>query len=363
MSNDGTAVIQHDPYLAPYASFFRARYSSLQLLKKEITLKEGSIERFTSSYNRMGFSVNEKGITFREYAPAALAISLIGEFNGWDRSHSNYNRTKKDFGMWELFLPRNDDGSLPIPHNSKVKLSMIIADGRKVDRIPVWIRRVVQEKDTANFDGIFWCPDQQYKWKYDCNRPIDFNFQDEKINELQSNGRSQNENEDISNVIKDQTFAEQKKISNFENEKENERRKALQLEFQRLRIYEAHIGMSSEEPIVSTYTKFKDEVLPHISKLGYNCIQLMGIMEHSYYASFGYQVTNLFAVSSRYGSPDELKELIDEAHRLNIIVLLDVVHSHVSKNVDDGINQFDGTTYCYFHEGERGYHPLWDSRL
>jgi len=147
-----------------------------------------------------------------------------------------------------------------------------------------------------------------------------------------------------------------------ENE-ELERKKEIGKEFERLRIYEAHIGMSSEQPIISTYTNFKNEVLPYIAKTGYNCIQLMGIMEHSYYASFGYQVTNLFAVSSRYGTPDELKELIDEAHRLNIIVLLDVVHSHVSKNVDDGINQFDGTNYCYFHEGDRGYHPLWDSRL
>jgi len=121
--------------------------------------------------------------------------------------------------------------------------------------------------------------------------------------------------------------------------------------------------MSSKDPCISTYNRFKEEVLPYIADLGYNAIQLMGIMEHSYYASFGYQVTNFFAVSSRYGTPDELKELIDNAHNLGIIVLLDVVHSHASKNVSDGINSFDGTDHCFFHGGDRGHHPVWDSRL
>ena len=121
--------------------------------------------------------------------------------------------------------------------------------------------------------------------------------------------------------------------------------------------------MSSQEACISTYQQFQEEVLPYIAELGYNAIQLMGIMEHSYYASFGYQVTNFFAVSSRYGTPDELKELIDHAHKYGILVLLDVVHSHASKNVCDGINLFDGTDFCYFHGGNRGYHPIWDSRL
>ena len=191
---------------------------------------------------------------------------------------------------------------------------MILEDGSKVDRIPVWIRRVVQQEGSeANFDGIFWCPSKPYIWKYENNRPI--------------------KNDDIRSP------------------------------YDSLRIYEAHIGMSGSEPVISTYSYFRTEVLPYISELGYNALQLMGIMEHSYYASFGYQVTNLFAVSSRFGTPEELKELIDAAHRLGIIVLLDVVHSHASKNVDDGLNKFDGTDYCYFHGNERGYHPVWDSRL
>lgn len=66
--------------------------------------------------------------------------------------------------------------------------------------------------------------------------------------------------------------------------------------------------------------------------------------------------------SSRCGTPDELKAMIDEAHRLGLVVLMDIVHSHASKNTNDGINMFDGTEAMYFHGGGRGYHWMWDSR-
>lgn len=132
-----------------------------------------------------------------------------------------------------------------------------------------------------------------------------------------------------------------------------------------MRIYEAHVGISTPEPKVGTYKEFTKNVLPHIKDLGYDAIQLMAIMEHAYYASFGYQVTNFFAASSRYGTPEELKELVDTAHGMGILVLLDVVHSHASKNVTDGLNEFDGSDHQYFHSlsSGRGEHPLWDSRL
>lgn len=146
------------------------------------------------------------------------------------------------------------------------------------------------------------------------------------------------------------------------------------------RIYEAHVGISTSELRVGTYKEFTRDTLPRIHALGYNIIQLMAVMEHAYYAckylsryfqsvahigtlAFGYQVTSFFAASSRYGSPEDLKELIDTAHGLGITVLLDVVHSHACKNVLDGINQFDGTDHLYFHEGAKGRHELWDSRL
>ena len=127
-------------------------------------------------------------------------------------------------------------------------------------------------------------------------------------------------------------------------------------------IYEAHIGMATEQQKVSTFVEFRLFVLPRIAQLGYNVLQLMAIQEHPYYGSFGYQVSNFFAVSSRFGTPEELKELIDTAHGLGIRVILDIVHSHSVSNEAEGLSHFDGTDYLYFHHGERGQHPAWNSR-
>ena len=128
-------------------------------------------------------------------------------------------------------------------------------------------------------------------------------------------------------------------------------------------IYEAHIGISTEEYKINSYKEFTRDVLPRIKKAGYNTIQLMAIMEHPLYASFGYQVSNFFAISSRFGQPEDLMELIDQAHGIGLRVLLDVVHSHAVKNIEDGLNYFDGTENQYFHEGERGNHPAWKTKL
>ncbi len=128
-------------------------------------------------------------------------------------------------------------------------------------------------------------------------------------------------------------------------------------------IYECHIGMAQEEGRVGTYNEFRENVLPRIKDLGYNTIQIMAIMEHPYYGSFGYQVSNFFAASSRYGNSRELKELINTAHEMGIAVLLDVVHSHAVKNTNEGLNEFDGTVYQFFHEGEKGNHSAWGTKL
>ncbi len=127
-------------------------------------------------------------------------------------------------------------------------------------------------------------------------------------------------------------------------------------------IYEAHIGMSSEEAKISSYHEFQETVLPRIKELGYNTIQLMAIQEHPYYGSFGYQVSSFFAPSSRFGTPEELMELIDTAHKLNIAVILDVIHSHSVKNVIEGIGMLDGSDNLYTLHGEKGTHEIWDSR-
>ena len=130
-----------------------------------------------------------------------------------------------------------------------------------------------------------------------------------------------------------------------------------------LYIYECHIGMAQEKEGIGSYREFCDNVLPRIRDLGYNTIQIMAIMEHPYYGSFGYQVSSFFAACSRYGTPNELRELIDTAHGMGIAVLLDVVHSHAVKNTAEGLGEFDGTSYQYFHEGSRGDHPAWGTKL
>ncbi|CAH3196531.1 unnamed protein product, partial [Porites evermanni] len=223
--------------------------------------------------------------------------------DGWNRT--SHGCTRNEYGVWELTLPYKEDGSSPIPHGSKVKVAIQLENGDLVDRVSPWIRYAVDPNDgTHLYVGIHWDPPQPYQWQN--SKP--------------------------------------KKTSG-------------------LRIYECHVGIASPELRVASYKEFAYNVIPRIKKLGYNCIQLMAVMEHAYYACFGYQVTNFFAASSRYGTPEELKELIDVAHGNGILVLLDVVHSHAAKNVLDGLNQFDGTHSCHFHDGGRGFHDLWDSRL
>lgn len=264
------------------------------------------MDKFSRGYEYFGFnySKQDKGIYYREWAQNATAAFLIGDFNGWDRGA--HPMKKLEFGVFEIFLPDNADGSLAIPHGSKVKISMLLSSGERVERVPAWIKRVTQDlSKSTTYDAIFWQPETQYQWKHSAPK---------------------------------------------------ERKEDL-------RIYEAHVGISSPDAKICSYKEFTKNVLPRIKDLGYNCIQLMAIMEHAYYASFGYQVTSFFAASSRFGTPEELKELIDTAHGMGLIVLLDLVHSHASKNVLDGLNQFDGTDHLYFHEGGKGRHDLWDSRL
>ena len=218
-----------------------------------------------------------------------------------------------DFSNWkpkeEFRLKKLENGNweVEIPlktlkHGTLYKLLINWGEDSK-ERIPAYCRYVVQDKKTNIFSAQVWNPEKAFKWKY------------------KSPGK-------IENPL----------------------------------IYEAHIGMATAEEKVGTYTEFKENVLPRIAELGYNTIQLMAIQEHPYYGSFGYQVSNFFAPSSRFGNPDELKGLIDEAHKLGLAVILDIVHSHAVRNESEGLAKFDGTDYQYFHAGQKGDHPVWDSR-
>ncbi|KAG0248073.1 alpha-1,4-glucan branching enzyme [Mortierella polycephala] len=299
---DGTGVLALDPWLEPFAEGLTKRYAAFKEWKAVIA-NAGGYEKFSRGYEKFGFTITKLGITYREWAPNAKEAFLFGDFNEWN--NSSHPMTRDEFGVHEIFLPNKKNGSPAIAHNSKVKITMITPDGARIDRLPAWIRRVTQDLSVSPiYDAVFWNPPKRYQWK---NR------------------------------------APPKPTS--------------------VRVYEAHVGIATTEGRVGQFTEFTANVLPRIKELGYNTIQLMAIMEHAYYASFGYQVTNFFAASSRYGTPEELMELIDTAHGMGITVLLDVVHSHACKNVLDGLNQFDGSQHQYFHEGGKGQHDLWDSRL
>lgn len=302
-ATDGTACIRDDRYLEPFADALRYRYSKYQSLLSAIEASEGGLEAFSQAYNTMGLNRTPGGITYREWAPAARQMFLFGEFNNWDRTACPLERG--EYGIWQCFVPDKPDGTSAIPHGTKVKATVVPNDGPPKDRNPAWATYCVQDPTTFLYDTVFWDPPEKYVWK----------------------------------------------------SKDHVKRP------QSLRIYECHVGMASNELKVGSYREFADNVLPRIKETGYTALQIMAIMEHAYYASFGYHVTNFFAVSSRSGEPEDLKYLIDKAHQLGLFVLMDVVHSHASSNSMDGINHFDGTDHHYFHEGERGRHSLWDSRL
>lgn len=276
--------------------------------KKLIDNSEGSLEEFAQGYLKFGFNREDDAIIYREWAPAAQEAQLIGDFNDWDGS--NHKMKRNEYGVWMIKIP--DVGGKPaISHNSKVKFRFKHGNGIWVDIIPAWIKYATVDptRFAAPYDGIYWDPPPSERYTFKYPRPAKHSAP---------------------------------------------------------RIYEAHVGMSSSEPRINSYKEFADNILPRIKENNYNTVQLMAIMEHSYYASFGYHVTNFFAVSSRSGTPEDLKYLIDTAHSLGLQVLMDVVHSHASNNVTDGLNGFDvgqSTQDSYFHTGERGYHKLWDSRL
>lgn len=299
-------LLERDPYLKPYETDIRKRYALFKDYVEKIESGDGSLDKFTRGYETFGIHINDdNSVTAREWAPGAQELFLTGDFNGWEKTANMYK--KLDYGKWELHLPPNADGSCPIKHLSEIKLIVKDHNNELLERLSPWATYVTQNRaESATYKQRVWHPSSENVYKFKNPKP--------------------------------------KKPKSF-------------------RIYECHVGIATQELKVGTYLEFAESIIPRIVKQGYNAIQLMAIMEHAYYASFGYQVTSFYAASSRYGTPEELKKLVDTAHQHGLYVLLDVVHSHASKNTLDGLNMFDGTDACFFHSGHRGQHPLWDSRL
>ena len=255
-----------------------------------------TLSEMASGYLYFGLHKTKSGWVFREWAPNATAIYMIGTFNEWKKD-DRYKLQRLGNGIWEIALA---EGLLR--HEDLFKL-LVEWEGGSGERIPAWIRRVVQDENTKIFSAQVWNPEKPYVFKHKRFKP------------------------NVSPLL----------------------------------IYECHIGMAQEEERVGTYNEFREKILPRIAEAGYNCIQIMAIQEHPYYGSFGYHVSSFFAPSSRFGTPDELKELIDTAHRMGIAVIMDIVHSHAVKNEVEGLGNFAGDPNQYFYPGGRREHPAWDS--
>ena len=291
-------LIENDPWLEPFSAAIEGRYQ--RVLDKELELTGGkmSLTDFASGHMYFGLHRTRKGWVFREWAPNAKDIYLIGDFNNWQvKPEYRLKKVKRSNGVWELELKADE-----MKHGDLFKMK-VYWEGGEGERIPAYANRVVQDEATKIFSAQVWAPEKPYHF----------------------------------------------------------RKKVFRAKTDPLMIYECHVGMSQQEEKVGTYNEFRENVLPRVAEAGYNCIQVMAIQEHPYYGSFGYHVSSFFAPSSRFGTPEELKQLIDEAHRMGIAVIMDIVHSHAVKNENEGLGNLAGDPNQYFYEGGRREHPAWDS--
>jgi 1,4-alpha-glucan branching enzyme len=291
------SLIKNDPWLAPYETAINGRHRYAASKEMELT--------------------NNGELTLSAFASGYLYFGLHKTPNGWAlrewapnataiyligtfnnwRKDEQYRMKRLEHGVWEIILPEDS-----LCHEDLFKL-LVEWNGGCGERIPAWTRRVVQDKHTMIFSAQVWNPPSPYVFRNEGFKP------------------------DTSPLL----------------------------------IYECHIGMASGDEKVGSYEEFRTRILPRIRKDGYNAIQIMAIQEHPYYGSFGYHVSSFFSASSRFGTPEELKALVDEAHSMGIAVIMDVVHSHAVKNEVEGLGRFDGSYDQYFYPDSRREHPAWGS--
>ena len=289
-------VLELNPQLMPYEKDIELRMKLYKETKARLLSKVESLNAFSNAHHFYGFHHIKGAWVYREWAPNAHQLYLMGDFNNWNPTSHPLKRIDGD--NWEIVLK----GDKALWEGCKVK-TVVDANLQRTEHIPLFAKRVVQDPKTITWTCEIVDESKKFPW-------TDAGFKAEKD----------------------------------------------------LFIYEAHVGMAQEEGRVGTYREFADIVLPRIQKAGYNTIQLMAIMEHPYYGSFGYQVSNFYAASSWFGKPEDLKYLVNTAHSMGIRVLLDLVHSHAVKNTAEGINMFDGTVWQFFHDGAKGDHPAWGTK-
>lgn len=291
-------LVQKDLYLEPFEDAIRGRHDHAEWKKNQLTAGgKKALGSFACGHDYYGLHKLKRGWVFREWAPNATKIYLVGDFNQWTETDKFLAKRIDGTGDWELRLSEK-----AIKHGDLFKMH-VYWDGGYGERIPAWATRVVQDEETKIFSAQVWNPKNSYEWK----------------------------------------------------------KKSFSPDKSPLLIYECHVGMAQDAEKVGTYAEFRDKILPRIKADGYNCIQIMAIQEHPYYGSFGYHVSSFFAPSSRFGTPEELKSLIDTAHQMGIAVIMDIVHSHAVKNEVEGLGNIAGDPYQYFYSGERREHPAWDS--
>lgn len=287
-------IYETDPWLEPFKDAIESRHARISEVREKL-VGEGTISDRVNNHMHYGLHRTAEGWVFREWAPNANRIYLVGDFNNWKRTDA-YSLEPVGNGDWEIALPE-----FCIRHGQLYKL-WVEWTGGAAERLPSYAVRVVQDPETKVFCAQVWNP-EPYVWKHPSPAAVRHPF-----------------------------------------------------------IYECHIGMSSENEGVAGFGDFRRTVLPRVERLGYNVIQIMALQEHPYYGSFGYQVSNFFALSSRFGTPEEFKALVDDAHSRGIAVIMDIVHSHMVKNEAEGLGNFDGREDLYFYKGPQGHHPAWDSR-
>lgn len=295
-------ILKNDAWLEPFAPAIEGRHRQALDKEKELVGEAGSLVDFANAHRYFGLHRNGDGSwTFREWAPNATAVTLTGDFSGWEK-RPEYALRRLDGGglpgVWEGTFPKD-----AIAAGQHYKM-LVEWPGGSGERIPAYADRVVQDPTTHLFSAEVHAPTRKFRWTDRDFRP------------------------DVSPLL----------------------------------IYECHIGMAQQTEGVGSYEEFRRNILPRIEADGYNAIQIMAIQEHPYYGSFGYHVSNFFAASSRFGTPEDLKALIDDAHGRGIAVIMDIVHSHAVKNENEGIGRLDGTPDQYFcADPGRRNHPAWDS--
>ncbi|CBZ49936.1 hypothetical protein NCLIV_004200 [Neospora caninum Liverpool] len=344
---DGSAVVQEDPRLQDVVDQLQLRFGHLRDVIERVTKKFGSLEAFANGYKVFGFQRVEAeqgrpgGWSYREWLPHASEVYLFGDFNNWNRTSHRLQREPKDAfpfffeadlgldpeaaaasasaqeearqeqkqtdgGVWSLFLPDHADGSWALSHRSRVRVRVVSENGEEFDRVPAWATVAWKGEDSNLFNAVIWKPPREEEYVSRHPAPA------------------------------------AARLSGAP------------------RVYESHVGSSGPGgERLGTYSDFVDLVLPRVKRLGYNTVLLNGVVEHADYASFGFYVSSPFAISSRFGTPEEFRRLVDAAHAFGLRVLITLYHSHVSRNALEGLGNMDGCESTYFLDGDAGTNAEW----